>query len=72
MLNGRFWPKADTQYKSIMVDMVRDQLQFHNYRIMVLKDAKEMCDQVSRAVAMKCEVGKIDLSDIIKKDGINQ
>lgn len=55
-----------------MVDMVRDQLQFHNYRMMVLKDAKEMCDQVSRAVAMKCEVGKIDLSDIIKKDGINQ
>jgi hypothetical protein len=42
---------ADRQFKSDITDLVRDQIQFHNYRVWALEAAIKMCEEVSRALA---------------------
>lgn len=63
---------VDEEFKSHMVDSVRDQLQFHSYRLRVLRSATQMCISVSRAASKSCDFEELDLEKIIEWDGVNQ
>jgi hypothetical protein len=63
---------TDRQFISDIVDAVRNQLQFHNYRQVTLEAALHMCQEISRAVSQTCDVGEIDMERHIRKDGVNQ
>lgn len=62
----------DEQFKSHMVDFIRNQLQFHRYRLRVLRTASKMCTEVSRAVSKICDINDVDMAKIIERDGVNQ
>lgn len=63
---------ADRQFVSVMVDSVRDQLQFLNIREFVLSSAITMCETVSRAVSMTCDAPQVTEEDMKARDGVNQ
>lgn len=63
---------GDRQFMSDIVDAVRDQLQFHNYRQLTLEAALHMCTEVSRAVSKTCDIEGIDVEKHIREDGVNQ
>lgn len=63
---------ADRQFASDMVDLTRNQLQFHNYRKRTLQAAIAMCEAVSLALSMVCSTGEIDFEDAAEKDGVNR
>lgn len=63
---------SDRQFMSDIVDAVRDQLQFHNYRQLTLEAALHMCEAVSRAVSKTCDFDEIDMEKHIREDGVNQ
>lgn len=63
---------ADRQFVSVMVDSVRDQLQFLDIREFVLRRAIMMCESASRAVSMKCDAPPVTEEDMKARDGVNQ
>ena len=59
----------DRQFNSDILDLARDQLQFHEYRLNMLEAARQMCDTVSGSIDTVCKANPAGLVD---RNGVNQ
>ena len=62
----------DRQFVSVIIDSVRDQLQFFTYRESILKQAIMMCEAVSRALSISCDPPGFSEEEIKARDGVNR